>query len=389
MSDTTSFPETEPPRRAVRANMTIAVAAGISIGVMLAAGLIWITHQSPAPVKVQEQRIGLDSGEFKEKFPQDYALPKGSYEVPGVVTPPVTAMPQQQAPAARRAQVPAALPREAVGPSGPLSPIFAPTRGDPAAERFTQEPAPTTGTAYPAGGGESDKLDDADQTDKGQWIARLGAGSRGKERVSDPMLAAMPHQIQAGTILHAATLTTIDSDLPGDAVAVITSDVYDSADGDELLIPAGSKLFGHYSSQLSFGQTRIQLAWTRILFRNGTSQTIGAMIGTDAGGAAGTPGEVDHHSLGMAGAIGLSALMSVISQAGQIAQPLFGGGTDGGQTNVGIVGLQGAGQSTANVGQQMAQNQLNLPNTIRVPQGTQVAVLVSKDMSLLPHNNEE
>ncbi len=38
-----------------------------------------------------------------------------------------------------------------------------------------------------------------------------------------------------------------------------------------LLIPQGSKLVGAYDSQISFGQDRVLLVWTRLLMPNGRS----------------------------------------------------------------------------------------------------------------------
>src|SRR5205807_1727279 len=62
--------------------------------------------------------------------------------------------------------------------------------------------------------------------------------------------------LTAGTVIPAALLTGISSDLPGPVVATVTESVYDSATGRYLLIPQGSRLVGKYDSQVSFGQRR-------------------------------------------------------------------------------------------------------------------------------------
>ena len=61
------------------------------------------------------------------------------------------------------------------------------------------------------------------------------------ERVSAP---ASPNIIQAGSVIPAALITGIRSDLPGQIVAQVTANVYDSPTGRILLIPQGARLIG-------------------------------------------------------------------------------------------------------------------------------------------------
>src|SRR5262249_60404910 len=76
----------------------------------------------------------------------------------------------------------------------------------------------------------------------------------------------------AGRFGHpAALLTGIRSDLPGQIIGQVTENVYDTPSGRYLLIPHGSKLIGVYDSQVSFGQSRVLLVWTRLIFPNGRS----------------------------------------------------------------------------------------------------------------------
>src|SRR3546814_10543951 len=63
-----------------------------------------------------------------------------------------------------------------------------------------------------------------------------------------------PYQLMAGTVIPAALLTAVNSDLPGQVIATVTEQVYDSVTGRHLLIPQGSRLIGQYDSQVAFGQ---------------------------------------------------------------------------------------------------------------------------------------
>lgn len=62
----------------------------------------------------------------------------------------------------------------------------------------------------------------------------------------------------------------------------MSQNVYDSATGHRLLIPEGTKLFDRYDSKVSYGQNRVLVVWTDIVFPNGSTLQIGGMTGTDA-----------------------------------------------------------------------------------------------------------
>ncbi|HEJ5722642.1 TPA: TrbI/VirB10 family protein, partial [Pseudomonas aeruginosa] len=74
-----------------------------------------------------------------------------------------------------------------------------------------------------------------------------------------------PYQVMAGTVIAAALVTGIKSDLPGDVIATVTEPVYDSATGQHMLIPQGARLLGRYNSQVSYGQSRVQVVWQRVI----------------------------------------------------------------------------------------------------------------------------
>jgi type IV secretion system protein TrbI len=46
-----------------------------------------------------------------------------------------------------------------------------------------------------------------------------------------------PYQVMAGTVIAAALVTGIKSDLPGDVIVTVTEPIYDMATGHHLLIP--------------------------------------------------------------------------------------------------------------------------------------------------------
>lgn len=92
-------------------------------------------------------------------------------------------------------------------------------------------------------------------------------------------------------------ISGISSDLPGQVIAQVSQNVYDSATSTKLLIPQGTQLAGSYSSNISYGQSRILMAWQRLQFPNGKVLDIGSMPGADQAGYAVFSDKVNNHYL--------------------------------------------------------------------------------------------
>lgn len=118
-----------------------------------------------------------------------------------------------------------------------------------------------------------------------------------------------PFELKRGSVIPATLITGINSDLPGRISAQVSQNVYDSATGHRLLIPQGTKLFGRYDSKVSFGQKRVLVVWTDIIFPNGSTLQIGGMSGTDAQGYGGFSDKVNNHFLKTFGSAVLIALI--------------------------------------------------------------------------------
>ncbi len=118
-----------------------------------------------------------------------------------------------------------------------------------------------------------------------------------------------PFELKRGSVIPATLITGINSDLPGRITAQVSQSVYDSATGHRLLIPQGTKLFGRYDSKVSFGQKRVLVVWTDIIFPNGSTLQIGGMSGTDAQGYGGFSDKVNNHYLKTFGSAVLIALI--------------------------------------------------------------------------------
>ena len=73
-------------------------------------------------------------------------------------------------------------------------------------------------------------------------------------------------ELKTGTVIPSVLLSELNSDLPGEIVAQVAQNVYDTASGNHLLIPQGTKVFGHYDSRVAFGQGRLLVSWQRLIF---------------------------------------------------------------------------------------------------------------------------
>lgn len=118
-----------------------------------------------------------------------------------------------------------------------------------------------------------------------------------------------PYELKRGSVIPATLVTGVNSDLPGRITAQISQNVYDSKTGRYVLIPQGSKLLGRYDSKVVFGQSRVLVIWTDIIFPNGSTLQIGGMPGVDAAGYGGFSDQVDNHYLRTFGSAILVALI--------------------------------------------------------------------------------
>ncbi|WP_213977662.1 TrbI/VirB10 family protein, partial [Serratia marcescens] len=99
----------------------------------------------------------------------------------------------------------------------------------------------------------------------------LKGGSMETRNSGNLKMPASTYQVMAGTVIAGALVTGIKSDLPGDVIATITEPAYDSATGQFLLIPQGSRILGKYNSQVSYGPSRVQVVWNRGILPNTSS----------------------------------------------------------------------------------------------------------------------
>lgn len=242
----------------------------------------------------------------------------------------------------------------------------------------SQPPAlePQQAAAAPATSNTSPNAAQNMQDQKRSFLERASdTASVSPHRLQSPV---SPYQVLAGTVISAALITGIDSDLPGQVVASVTEPVYDTATGRHLLIPQGSRLIGQYDSQIAFGQRRVPLVWNRLIFPDTSSIALDRLLGVDPSGYAGLQDGVDWHWQQLLASAALSTLIGV---GAELAAPDRGNG----QSQVVVAARQSVEDTVNQVGQELTRRNLNVQPTLTIRPGFPVRVIVNNDLVLRPY----
>jgi type IV secretion system protein VirB10 len=191
---------------------------------------------------------------------------------------------------------------------------------------------------------------------------------------------ATPYILRTGYVIPAILISAMDSELPGTITAQVAQNVYDTPTGNYLLIPQGARLVGAYSSNVAYGQSRIFVAWQRIVFPDGTALDIGAMPGTDAEGEAGFNDKTNNHFVRI---FGSALLMSAIT-AGVTWSQDHNQNNNGNSNRVSASDAlsEALGQELGMTMSEMIRKNLNIAPTLKIRPGYRFNILVVKDVVL-------
>jgi type IV secretory pathway VirB10-like protein len=275
----------------------------------------------------------------------------------------------------------AAQPRERERQQAAASAVFFTISARPT-EASMQAPAiPGMEVAEPASGPAGEVGSGAGQSPQDRNQAFLD--SRVDTAIYSPQQVQMPrspYELLAGTVIAAAMVTGLNSDLPGQVVAQVTEDVYDSVTGQVLLVPQGSRLIGKHDSIVAYGQSRVLMIWTRLVMPDGSSIVLDNLPTTDTEGYAGLEDGVDYHTWRLLRGIALSTLLGISSELAT-----NGDEQTSGTGNI-IVALRQSGDSSANqAGQNIVSKDLSVQPTLTIRPGFPVRIIVNRDIILRPY----
>lgn len=185
------------------------------------------------------------------------------------------------------------------------------------------------------------------------------------------------YTLDYGTVIDAALITGINTDLPGVVIARVTNNVYSSRNGKHLLIPVGTRIFATYNSSISYGQNRIQIAWNKLIRPDGLEVDLGNFTGVDNKGYAGYKGWVNNHPFELLKALGMIAAFSfVTTKVDNISEA---------QNNLYAQNvIADVYAETAKLGAKIANRALDIQPTITIPQGKEVKIITNVTMDFPP-----
>jgi len=196
--------------------------------------------------------------------------------------------------------------------------------------------------------------------------------------------AGSPYTLRAGSVIPGLLLTGINSDLPGDLVAQVSRDVYDSRTQRLLLIPRGARLIGTYDNQVAAGEERLLVAWTRLILPDGRSLRLPGLALKDLEGQTGAKDQVDTHWQRV---FGRAVLLSAISAGVQLSQPPQT--TAFTAPSAGQVASGALGQELSNVALEILRRGMDVAPTITIRQGQAFNVFLNGDLVFDARYEEE
>ena len=210
------------------------------------------------------------------------------------------------------------------------------------------------------------------------WQSERAASAMKPTKALMPEPAPSRYLLRQGVTIPVVLGQEINSQLPGQIRSRVISDVYDSLLARYLLIPKNSTLLGEYKSEMTAGDERLMIVFTRILLPDGRSVRLPAMPGADSMGSMGVTGEVNSRFWRL---FGPSFLIAAVSAAATPSQP---SGTTvnyygASQTWQGVLT-----QSLSDTSKKIIERYSKAGPYIVVPAGEVINVIVTQDIAIPP-----
>lgn len=194
------------------------------------------------------------------------------------------------------------------------------------------------------------------------------------ERTEAISAAGPLHPLLEGTVIDTVLTNRLDGSGTAPVNCLVTNPVY-SHSGQHVLIPAGARILGEIRPVQALGETRLAVAFHRLLMPDGSTQRLDQFMGLNQIGDSGLRDKVNHHYWSMFGSAGAVGLISGLAQ--WIGTAGFSGGT-GDRTVIIAGGADAASQASLQVMSRL----LNRLPAITVREGHRVKVYLTSDLQL-------
>ncbi len=225
--------------------------------------------------------------------------------------------------------------------------------------------------------GSGDQSDANLQEHKESFIEKARQARNERDYSSATRAPALTkYEIKSGWDIPATLESEVNTDLPGEVKAVVRENVYDTASGQYLLIPQGSRLVGQYDNRVSYGQSRAIVIWSRLIFPDGSSVDLDGMVGHDASGAAGFHDQVDNHFVRL---VSMALMLSAFTAGVEMSQPQTSSAS--GVLSPSAEATQALGQQFGQLGMEVTRKNLNIQPTVKIRPGYRFNVRVNRDIA--------
>lgn len=186
------------------------------------------------------------------------------------------------------------------------------------------------------------------------------------------------YMLQAGTMIPAALCTGINSDIGGQVVAQVQQDMYDSATGRNLLIPAGSKILGTYRTGSPNNSGRVEITFSSIILPDGGTYAVqGALVAIDDAGYSGVEGKVNRHT---GSTLSAGMYSSALAALGSMAAGNTSRTSD--TYSAGQLAMQGAMANVMTAASQLFKQGTRRQITVTAAPGTMFNIYVTQGITL-------
>ena len=186
------------------------------------------------------------------------------------------------------------------------------------------------------------------------------------------------YSIWTGTVITGILQTGINTDLPGNVIARVTQNVFDSRTGQKLLIPQGSLLIARYNNSISYAQRRIQIVWDTLIRTDGFQIELDGSPGIDRTGMAGQAAQYRENWFEYAKALGIIILFSYANA--KMAETAAEFASDDAASE--IMSANSAFVNT--LADNFISRAMNIQPTLTVDNGTIINIMLNKTLYLPP-----
>jgi type IV secretion system protein VirB10 len=184
--------------------------------------------------------------------------------------------------------------------------------------------------------------------------------------------------IWIGTMIPGVLETGINTDLPGEVLARVTGNIYDSLTGKNLLIPQGTILIAHYNSSVSYAQKRVQIVWDTLIRPDGFLLDLAAMNGVDRMGFSGQEAEYHENWFEYLKAAGIITLFSIANAQMTAETAKYA------SSETAAAVAESNTQFVNQMGGNFVSRAMNIQPTLTVESGMVINIMLNKSLYLPP-----